>query len=220
MRCCSLLSKARRHSALKPTFSTVLTDRMTNQPTANQSNANKEKEKENQRDDNTEIAYKDAGHCSRNTHNLLLGLTVMGTYEKKHSGDAMMRAQVEEILEQNKPLFCFYAHSLTLQIPTCFTEWLELQLRLVLLLKKRKGPIYAAAKITTRKPWCKYSEIIFPWDVLGLLLSLLCHCKHFGMFLHSCVFCQKKPAESRSVLFLSAICHIDLNLDMNLFTFQ
>lgn len=56
--------------------------------------------------------------------------------------------------------------------------------------------------------------------VLGLLLSLLCHCKHFGMFLHSCVFCQKKPAESRSVLFLSAICHIDLNLDMNLFTFQ
>ncbi|XP_031606842.1 solute carrier family 1 member 9 [Oreochromis aureus] len=52
---------------------------MTNQPTANQSNANKEKEKEeNQRDDNTEIAYKDAGHCSRNTHNLLLGLTVMG----------------------------------------------------------------------------------------------------------------------------------------------
>lgn len=120
MRCCSLLSKARRHSALKPTFSTVLTDRMTNQPTANQSNANKEKEKENQRDDNTEIAYKDAGHCSRNTHNLLLGLTVMGTYEKKHSGDAMMRAQVEEILEQNKPLFCFYAHSLTLQIPTFY----------------------------------------------------------------------------------------------------
>lgn len=92
MRCCSLLSKGCHHSALKPTFSTVLTDRMTNQPTANQSNANKEKEKENQRDDNTEIAYKDAGHCSRNTHNLLLGLTVMGTHEKKHSGDGMMRA--------------------------------------------------------------------------------------------------------------------------------
>ncbi|XP_044188550.1 excitatory amino acid transporter 2-like isoform X1 [Thunnus albacares] len=53
--------------------------RMTNQPTANQSNTNKEKEKEeNQRDDNTEQAYKDAGHCSRNTHSLLLGLTVMG----------------------------------------------------------------------------------------------------------------------------------------------
>ncbi|GLD48942.1 excitatory amino acid transporter 2-like protein, partial [Lates japonicus] len=52
---------------------------MTNQSTANQSSANKEKEKEeNQRDDNTEVAYKDAGHCSRNTHNLLLGLTVMG----------------------------------------------------------------------------------------------------------------------------------------------
>ncbi|KAM9843462.1 solute carrier family 1 member 9 [Aulostomus maculatus] len=51
---------------------------MTNQPT-NQSNTNKEKEKEdNRRDDNTELAYKDAGHCSRNTHNLLLGLTVMG----------------------------------------------------------------------------------------------------------------------------------------------
>lgn len=144
MRCCSLLSKARRHSALKPTFSTVLTDRMTNQPTANQSNANKEKEKENQRDDNTEIAYKDAGHCSRNTHNLLLGLTVMGTYEKKHSGDAMMRAQVEEILE---PLFCFYAHSLTLQIPTCFTEWLELQLRLVLLLKKEKDQFMLQQKL-------------------------------------------------------------------------
>ncbi|KAM7387422.1 hypothetical protein PAMA_009847 [Pampus argenteus] len=53
--------------------------RMTNQPTANQSNTNKQKEQqENQRDDNTEVAYKDAGHCSRNTHNLLLGLTVMG----------------------------------------------------------------------------------------------------------------------------------------------
>nr|XP_043905996.1 solute carrier family 1 member 9 isoform X1 [Solea senegalensis] len=53
--------------------------RMTNQATANQSNANKAKEKEeSQRDDNTEVAYKDAGHCSRDTHNLLLGLTVMG----------------------------------------------------------------------------------------------------------------------------------------------
>ncbi|XP_044037835.1 solute carrier family 1 member 9 isoform X4 [Siniperca chuatsi] len=52
---------------------------MTNQQTANQSNTNKVKEKEeNQQDDNTEVAYKDAGHCSRNTHNLLLGLTVMG----------------------------------------------------------------------------------------------------------------------------------------------
>ncbi|XP_069565179.1 solute carrier family 1 member 9 [Brachyistius frenatus] len=52
---------------------------MTNQPTANQSNTNKEKEKEEpQRDDNTEVGYKDAGHCSRNTHTLLLGLTVMG----------------------------------------------------------------------------------------------------------------------------------------------
>ncbi|XP_068192473.1 solute carrier family 1 member 9 [Antennarius striatus] len=49
---------------------------MTNQSTANQSKA-KEKD-ENQRDDNTDVAYKDAGHCSRNTHNLLLGLTVMG----------------------------------------------------------------------------------------------------------------------------------------------
>ncbi|XP_029945421.1 solute carrier family 1 member 9 [Salarias fasciatus] len=52
---------------------------MTNQTTANQSNTSKAKEKEeNQRDDNTDMAYKDAGHCSRNTHNLLLGLTVMG----------------------------------------------------------------------------------------------------------------------------------------------
>ncbi|XP_060921822.1 solute carrier family 1 member 9 isoform X1 [Labrus mixtus] len=53
--------------------------RMTNQSTANQSNTNKVKEKEeSQRDDNTDVAYKDAGHCSRNTHNLLLGLTVLG----------------------------------------------------------------------------------------------------------------------------------------------
>nr|XP_020461205.1 excitatory amino acid transporter 2-like isoform X2 [Monopterus albus] len=52
---------------------------MTNQLTANQSNTNKEKEKEeNQRDDTKEVVYKDAGYCSRNTHNLLLGLTVMG----------------------------------------------------------------------------------------------------------------------------------------------
>ncbi|XP_069380590.1 solute carrier family 1 member 9 isoform X1 [Paralichthys olivaceus] len=52
--------------------------RMTNQTTANQSNTVKKEKEENQRDDNTEVAYKDAGHCSRNTHNLLLGLTVMG----------------------------------------------------------------------------------------------------------------------------------------------
>ncbi|XP_041855111.1 solute carrier family 1 member 9 isoform X2 [Melanotaenia boesemani] len=52
---------------------------MTNKPTANQSNTKKEQEKEEiPQDDNTEIAYKDAGHCSRNTHNLLLGLTVLG----------------------------------------------------------------------------------------------------------------------------------------------
>ncbi|CAN9493096.1 unnamed protein product [Ophioblennius macclurei] len=52
---------------------------MTNQTTANQSSTSEGKTKdENQPDDNTEIAYKDAGHCSRNTHNLLLGLTVMG----------------------------------------------------------------------------------------------------------------------------------------------
>uniref|UniRef100_A0A8C6KM32 Amino acid transporter n=1 Tax=Nothobranchius furzeri TaxID=105023 RepID=A0A8C6KM32_NOTFU len=52
---------------------------MTNQSTDNQSNAKKQKEKEETlRDDNTELAFKDAGHCSRNTHNLLLGLTVLG----------------------------------------------------------------------------------------------------------------------------------------------
>ncbi|XP_053706981.1 solute carrier family 1 member 9 isoform X2 [Synchiropus splendidus] len=51
---------------------------MTNQPALNQSNAHKKGKEESQRDDNTEVAYKDAGHCSRNTHNLLLGLTVMG----------------------------------------------------------------------------------------------------------------------------------------------
>ncbi|CAG5897266.1 unnamed protein product [Menidia menidia] len=53
--------------------------RMTNQPTANQSKTKKEKEKEEPiRDDNTDLAFKDAEHCSRNTHNLLLGLTVLG----------------------------------------------------------------------------------------------------------------------------------------------
>ncbi|KAI9539452.1 hypothetical protein NQZ68_005532 [Dissostichus eleginoides] len=53
-------------------------DRMTNQSKANQSNANKKEKEESQRDDNTDVAYKDAGHCSRNTHNLLLGLTILG----------------------------------------------------------------------------------------------------------------------------------------------
>ncbi|XP_075937646.1 solute carrier family 1 member 9 [Anarhichas minor] len=52
--------------------------RMTNQSTANQSNTNKKEKEESQRDDNTDVAYKDAGHCSRNTHNLLLALTVLG----------------------------------------------------------------------------------------------------------------------------------------------
>ncbi|XP_057673413.1 solute carrier family 1 member 9 isoform X1 [Corythoichthys intestinalis] len=52
---------------------------MTNQATVQQSNANKTKAVEEIRqDDGTETGYKDAGHCSRNTHNLLLGLTVMG----------------------------------------------------------------------------------------------------------------------------------------------
>ncbi|CAB1452213.1 unnamed protein product [Pleuronectes platessa] len=51
---------------------------MTNQTTANQSNTVKKDKEESQRDDNTDVAYKDAGHCSRNTHNLLLGLTVAG----------------------------------------------------------------------------------------------------------------------------------------------
>lgn len=56
------------------------TGRMTNQSTANQANTNTAKDKEEkQRDDNTDVAYKDAGHCSRNTHSLLLGLTVLGT---------------------------------------------------------------------------------------------------------------------------------------------
>ncbi|XP_077387747.1 solute carrier family 1 member 9 [Festucalex cinctus] len=52
---------------------------MTNQATVNQSNANKSKAGDKSRqDDSTEVGYKDAAHCSRNTHNLLLGLTVMG----------------------------------------------------------------------------------------------------------------------------------------------
>lgn len=51
---------------------------MTNQSTVNQSNANQKEKEESQPDDATEAGYKDAGYCSRNTHNLLLGLTVMG----------------------------------------------------------------------------------------------------------------------------------------------
>lgn len=71
----------------KPNSLNLSTGRMTNQPTANQSNTKKEKEKEEtSRDDNTELAYKDAGHCSRNTHNLLLGLTVLGTHGHEGSG--------------------------------------------------------------------------------------------------------------------------------------
>lgn len=55
----------------------------------NQSNTNKLKAKEEpQGDDNTEMAFKDAGHCSRNTHNLLLGLTVMGMNTPLHSVSA------------------------------------------------------------------------------------------------------------------------------------
>ncbi|XP_072298821.1 solute carrier family 1 member 9 [Eucyclogobius newberryi] len=50
---------------------------MTNQTRGNQLSA-KEKEEAPPRDDNTEMAFKDAGHCSRNTHNLLLGLTIAG----------------------------------------------------------------------------------------------------------------------------------------------
>ncbi|TNN46918.1 Excitatory amino acid transporter 2 [Liparis tanakae] len=44
----------------------------------NQSNANRKEKEESHRDDNTDVVYKDAGHCSRNTHNLLLALTVAG----------------------------------------------------------------------------------------------------------------------------------------------
>lgn len=63
----------------KPNSLNLSTGRMTNQPTTNQSNTKKDKEKEETaRDDNTDLAYKDAGHCSRSTHNLLLGLTVLG----------------------------------------------------------------------------------------------------------------------------------------------
>uniref|UniRef100_A0A3B3ZV91 Amino acid transporter n=1 Tax=Periophthalmus magnuspinnatus TaxID=409849 RepID=A0A3B3ZV91_9GOBI len=50
---------------------------MTNQAQGNQLSSKKGNEA-TPRDDNTEMAFKDAGHCSRNTHNLLLGV-VMGT---------------------------------------------------------------------------------------------------------------------------------------------
>lgn len=73
---------------------------MTNQSAANQSNTGKAKEKEeNQRDDNTEVAYKDAGHCSRNTHNLLLGLTVMGRQGLGNPVDTRRQAQSGRISE-------------------------------------------------------------------------------------------------------------------------
>ena len=63
---------------------------MTNQTTANQSNTVKKEKEESQRDDNTEVAYKDAGHCSRNTHNLLLALTIMGTQGRGNSGRVLI----------------------------------------------------------------------------------------------------------------------------------
>lgn len=79
---------------------TVSAGRMTNQSAANQSNAGKAKGKEeNQRDDNTEVAYKDAGHCSRNTHNLLLGLTVMGRQGLGNPVDTRRQAQSGRISE-------------------------------------------------------------------------------------------------------------------------
>uniref|UniRef100_A0A8C2YWI8 Amino acid transporter n=1 Tax=Cyclopterus lumpus TaxID=8103 RepID=A0A8C2YWI8_CYCLU len=65
-------------AVITPSHPTVSTGRMTNQSTANQSKANKKEKEESQRDDNTDVVYKDAGHCSRNSHNLLLGLTVLG----------------------------------------------------------------------------------------------------------------------------------------------
>ncbi|KAM8824917.1 solute carrier family 1 member 9 isoform 1-T1 [Synchiropus picturatus] len=70
--------------------------RMTNQPALNQSNAHKKGKEESQRDDNTEVAYKDAGHCSRNTHNLLLGLTVMGVVMGAVFGMLLRYMQVKD----------------------------------------------------------------------------------------------------------------------------
>lgn len=52
--------------------------------------------------------------------------------------------------------------------------------------------VCAAANINTHNPKCTASVIIFPRDISGLLLSLVCLCKHFGMFLRSCVLCQRK----------------------------
>ncbi|KAM8824918.1 solute carrier family 1 member 9 isoform 2-T4 [Synchiropus picturatus] len=69
---------------------------MTNQPALNQSNAHKKGKEESQRDDNTEVAYKDAGHCSRNTHNLLLGLTVMGVVMGAVFGMLLRYMQVKD----------------------------------------------------------------------------------------------------------------------------
>ncbi|KAM9779837.1 solute carrier family 1 member 9 [Neosynchiropus ocellatus] len=69
---------------------------MTNQPAVNQSNAHKKGKDESQRDDNTEVAYKDAGHCSRNTHNLLLGLTVMGVVMGAVFGMLLRYMQVKD----------------------------------------------------------------------------------------------------------------------------
>ena len=54
-----------------------LAGRMTTQSTANQTNKEKPKEKEEQHDAAPEVDLKSGGHCSG--HNLLLGLTVLGT---------------------------------------------------------------------------------------------------------------------------------------------
>lgn len=174
--------------------STVSTGRMTNQPTANQSNTNKDKEKEeNPQDDTTEVAYKDAGHCSRNTHNLLLGLTVMGMHGHAHAMSSYCCVHcclmLVNIFSDPNPHILYWLNRMEFEVTFIV----------------QKIAICAFAHINTHNPKCPQSSmIIFPWDILGLLLSLVCLCKH--VLLHSCVPCPKKPCKVKKwVIF---VCHL------------
>lgn len=161
---------------------------MTNQPTANQSNTNKEKKKEeNPRDDNTEVAYKDAGHCSRNTHNLLLGLTVMGMHGHTHAMSwyyfVYFCLMLVNIFSHPNPHILYWLNRI------------EFEVSFVI----QKIAICASAHINMHNCKCPQSSmIIFPWDILGLLLSLVCFCKH--LLLHSCVPCPKKPCKVKKLV--------------------
>lgn len=77
------------------------------------------------------------------------------------------------------------------QIPATFsTKSVELDLWSDLLFE---SSICAASTICALKARCTDSTHAFPWDFLSLLLTFICLCKHFDMFLCHCHLC---PAES------------------------